>query len=139
MTETESKGWPLYNDGVYSLELHGNRALTLNKERTLHRMERAAIVKDYRESFGWMAKAQQVPALAAIKVFATPLAKDRRWKQDVGACFPSVKAAIDGLVDAGVLPDDNDEFVRALTFFPVEVGDVDGLRLTIEEVDKYVP
>lgn len=137
MTE-ETQEWPLYTDGVYSLELHGNRPLTLNKERTLHRMERAAIVKDYRESFGWMAKAQQVPPMAAIKVFATPLAKNRRSKQDVGACFPAVKAAIDGLVDANVLPDDTDDFVRALTFFPVEVGGVDGLRLTIEEVDHFV-
>jgi len=123
---------------IWDLELHGQRPLTLNKERTLHRFERAAIVKDTRESFGWMAKAQQVPPLAAIKVFATPLAKDRRWRQDCGSCFPSVKAAIDGLVDAGVLPDDNPDFVRALTFFPAEIGDVDGLRITIEEVDKYV-
>ena len=82
-----------------------------------------------------MAKIQHVPALAAIEVYATPLAKDRRWRQDVGACFPAVKAAIDGLVDAGVLPDDNPQFVRALTFYPAEIGDMDGLRLQIEEVD----
>ena len=122
----------------WNLELHGNRPLTLNKERNLHHMERAGIVKDYRQAFGWLAKVEKIPALPAIKVYATPLAKDRRWKQDVGACFPSVKAAIDGLVDAGVLPDDNPAFVRALTFFPAEIGAVDGLRLVIEEVDTFV-
>jgi hypothetical protein len=38
--------------------------------------------------------------------------------QDVGACNPAVKAAIDGLVDAGILPDDSPEFVRSLVFLP---------------------
>lgn len=122
----------------WDLELHGQRPWTSNAERKWHHMERAAKVRDMRDSFGWMAKAQQVPALPAIKVYATPLAKDRRWRQDVGACFPAVKAAIDGLVDAGVLPDDHPQFVRALTFFPAEIGDVDGLRLVIEEVDAFV-
>jgi hypothetical protein len=28
--------------------------------------------------------------------------------------------------------------VRALTFFPAEIGDVDGLRIVIEEVDTFV-
>tara|TARA_R110002020_G_scaffold50348_3_gene142339 strand:- start:66 stop:377 length:312 start_codon:yes stop_codon:yes gene_type:complete len=101
-------------------------------------MERAAKVKDTRQAFGWMAKAQQVPKCSAIRVFATPLAKDRRWQQDVGACFPAVKAAIDGLVDAGILPDDSPQFVQALTFFPTEIGEIDGLRLIIEEVDTVV-
>ena len=120
---------------VYLLELHGERPWTSNAERRWHHMERAAKTRDTREAFGWMAKSQHVPALAAIEVYATPLAKDRRWRQDVGACFPAVKAAIDGLVDAGVLPDDNPQFVRALTFYPAEIGDMDGLRLQIEEVD----
>jgi len=120
---------------VYLLELHGERPWTSNAERRWHHMERAAKTRDTREAFGWMAKIQHVPALAAIEVYATPLAKDRRWRQDVGACFPAVKAAIDGLVDAGVLPDDNPQFVRALTFYPAEIGDMDGLRLQIEEVD----
>jgi ribosome-binding factor A len=101
-------------------------------------MERAAKVRDTRDAFGWLAKVELVPSLTAIKVYATPLAKDRRWKQDVGACFPAVKAAIDGLVDASVVPDDSPEFVRSLTFFPTHIGDVDGLRIVIEEVDKLV-
>jgi hypothetical protein len=38
--------------------------------------------------------------------------------QDVGACNPAVKAAIDGIVDAGVLPDDSSKFVRSLIYLP---------------------
>ncbi len=123
---------------VWCLELHGQRPWTTNAERRWHHMERAARVRDTRESFGWMAKAQQVPELRAINVFATPLAKDKRWRQDVGACFPAVKAAVDGLVDAGILPDDNPDFVRQLTFFPAELGEIDGLRLEIEEVEYVI-
>lgn len=101
-------------------------------------MKRAALVKDTREAFGWMAKAQQLPEMRAVHVYATPLAKNGKWRQDVGACFPAVKAAIDGLVDAGILPDDNPDFVRQLTFFPMELGSVDGLRIEIEEVEYVI-
>lgn len=123
---------------TWCLELHGARPWTTNAERKWHHMERAAKVKDTRQAFGWLAKAHQVPPCSAIRVFATPLAKNRRWLQDVGACFPAVKAAIDGFVDAGILPDDTPDFVQALTFFPTEIGEVDGLRLVIEEVDTVV-
>lgn len=42
--------------------------------------------------------------------------------QDVAACNPSVKAAIDGIVDAGVLPDDSSEYVRSITFTAPQRG-----------------
>ena len=32
------------------------------------------------------------------------------------ACAPAVKAALDGIVDAGVLPDDGPAFVWAVTY-----------------------
>ena len=120
--------------GRYALELHGQRPWTSNAERTWHHMKRASKVKDQREAFGWLAKAHEVPKLKTAVVHATPLAKDRRWKQDVGGCFPAVKAAIDGLVDLGVLEDDNPTFLKALTFYPAEIGDVDGLRIELVEV-----
>ena len=123
---------------AWCLELHGDRPWTTNAERTWHHMKRATHVKDMREAFGWMAKAQQLPKMRAVHIYATPLAKNRKWRQDVGACFPAVKAAIDGLVDAGILPDDNPEFVRQLTFFPMEISDVDGLRIEIEEVEYVI-
>jgi hypothetical protein len=45
-----------------------------------------------------------------------------------------VKAAIDGIVDAGVLDDDNPDHLLYVTFYPVEVIGRDGLRLTITEI-----
>ena len=124
--------------GRYVLELHGQRPWTSNAERTWHHMKRASKVKDQREAFGWLAKAHEVPTLGAVVVHATPLAKDRRWRQDVGGCFPAVKAAIDGLVDRGVLEDDDPDFVKAVTFYPAEVGEVDGLRIELVEVVSNV-
>ena len=118
----------------YVLELHGARPWTSNAERRWHHMERANKERDQREAFSWLAKAHEVPNLKAVVVHATPLAKDRRWRQDVGGCFPAVKAAIDGLVDRGVLQDDDPTFVKALTFYPAEVGGVDGLRIELVEV-----
>ena len=37
-----------------------------------------------------------------------------------------------------ILPDDNPDFVRQLTFFPAELGEIDGLRLEIEEVEYVI-
>ena len=54
---------------------------------------------------------------------------------DTGACFPAVKAAIDGLVDAGVLPGDTGQFVPSITFLaPVRIGkdQVETLTLVLE-------
>ena len=55
---------------------------------------------------------------------------------DVAACYPTVKAAIDGLVDAGVVPDDGPFNVTRITFRAPQVAQREGLRLRIcEEPD----
>jgi hypothetical protein len=86
-----------------------------------------------------LAREQQIPRLAAARVRAWPLVKNRRGLQDVGGCLPAVKAAIDGLVDAGVLRDDSPTYLRELVFTPAVVGDVDGLMLVVEELVEEPP
>lgn len=49
----------------------------------------------------------------------------------MAACYPTVKAAIDGIVDAGVIEDDDDRHLIAVTFYPVQYGKTQGLRLRI--------
>jgi hypothetical protein len=54
---------------------------------------------------------------------------------DTGACYPAVKAAIDGLVDAGVLPGDTGTHVPSITFLaPIRVGkdQQESLTLVVE-------
>lgn len=110
------------------------RPWSMNAERTWHYHKRAKIIKETRERFGLLWRHRKVPALNKIAVEAQPLAKDRRWRPDLAACYPSVKTAIDALIDVQVIPDDNPDHVVKLTFYPVDVCGVDGLRVTIKEV-----
>jgi hypothetical protein len=109
------------------------RPWTLNKERTLHHMQRAKLVKEWRQAFCELAQEFMVPHLEQIEVVAQPYVLNARYRQDVGNCFPAVKAAVDGLVDAGVLLDDNANVVLKLTFLVPKFGK-DALEITISEV-----
>lgn len=106
---------------------------TLNKERGVHHMKRAKIVKEWRDAYCELAQNEMIPHLQMVEITAQPYVLDNRYRQDVGACFPVVKAAIDGIVDAGVLIDDNAKIVVKLTFLAPLTGK-DGLALTINEV-----
>lgn len=113
---------------------HHEKPWTVNAERSWHFHKRARAVKEVRNAFAWLAVESKVPALAAVRVSVVPLAKDRRGIQDVAACMPAAKAAIDGLVDAGVIPDDNPSHMRSLAFYPTQVTGTAGLRLVVTEV-----
>ena len=99
----------------------------------MHYHQRARLVRNTRERWAWLVKAAHVPVLKRISITATPPAKDRRWRPDVAACYPAVKAAIDGIVDAGVIYDDDDEHLLAVTFRPVVYDGREGLSITIRE------
>ena len=109
------------------------RPWTANAERTWHFQKRARVVREARERFVWLARSERIPPLQRISVAAVPLVKNRRSMPDVGACFPAVKAAVDGLVDAGVIPDDSPQHVHSISFYAPLVGDLEGLRLVVIE------
>ncbi len=112
------------------------RPWTANAERRWHHMKRAQVVRDTRERWAWIAKAEGIPPLRRIRVEATPLRKNARSMPDVAACYPAVKAAIDGLVDAGVIEDDNPFHIDAILFRAPQIANREGLRLRIcEEPD----
>ena len=99
---------------VYRLEL-AQRPWTTNGERAGNRWQRAELVKTWRSAFHVLAKSEKIPEMEWISVTAEPHQKGGRL-QDVGACNPAVKAAIDGIVDAGVLPDDSPKYMKSLIF-----------------------
>ena len=114
---------------------HYDDVLTVNKERTGHWSSRASVTKAWREAFTWLARIGDIPTdgtLRACHVDAVPLAATRR-RQDVGACLPVVKAAIDGLVDAGVWIDDDPDHVLSIRFWPQQLAADAGLRLVVTE------
>ncbi len=106
------------------------RPLTTNAERSGNRWGRAEHTREWRDAFAWIARREKIPRMRWINVTVQPFQKRGRL-QDTAACNPSVKAAIDGLVDAGVIPDDTGEYVRMITFMPCVRGD-DQLTLIIQ-------
>ena len=111
------------------------RPQSLNAERAGNRFKSSAMTKQVRFDCKVLTRIAKVPKLSAMKIIATPVYPDGRWHTDVGNVYPTVKAAIDGIVDAGVVPDDKAKYLRELTFRPptVEKGSM-LLRIEIVEV-----
>jgi len=101
----------------WTLTYHA-RPWTLNHERRggtgYH--GRANLTREWRDAYRLLALESRIPPLAWVHVEARPQYRTARSLPDTAACVGSVKAAIDGLVDAGVLPDDGPELVRRVTF-----------------------
>ena len=115
------------------------RPFSLNAERTKHWSDRADRTAQLRHDAKYCAlevmPSRPKPALfEQVRIIVEPWAIDRRYRQDVGACLPSAKAAIDGLVDAGVIADDDDSHLLELAFRPHQFG-VDQIVLTVIEVE----
>ena len=110
------------------------RPWTVNAERRMHWRRHGALVEQWRTAYAWLARSHRIPPCDAIEIDTTPLWPNRRGVPDPGNTYPAVKAAIDGLVDAGVIPDDTDRHVHRLTFHPTLIDTQrarHGLHLTI--------
>lgn len=105
---------------TYRIE-YGARPWTTNSERAGNRWERAKNVKEWREAFFYLAKAQQIPKFKWATITIEPWQKGGVF-QDVASCNPASKAAIDGIVDAGVLDDDSPQYLRSVTFLRPQRG-----------------
>lgn len=85
----------------------------INSNQRLHRMELAARVKFWRASS--YVHARRIGE--AERSFSGPVHivctvhKTRAGRWDAGNLYPTAKAIVDGLVDAGVIPDDSNEWV----------------------------
>lgn len=124
-----------YTKGVASWLLHHDSPVwTLNAERSGHLWDHRRRTAEWRAAFTWLAKEAKIPNLTRVRIVARPFQRMGRL-QDVGACIPAVKAAIDGIVDAGVLPDDGPEHVLELCFLQPGRGE-GGLDLRIENLDS---
>lgn len=85
----------------------------LNANDRRHWAVQRKLVKAWRDAAHWRAKADRlgpVPVPCQITAYVhRPDRTQRRW--DAGNYAPTAKAIVDGLVDAGVLPDDNVRYV----------------------------
>lgn len=78
----------------------------LNANQRLHYHTQAARTAWLREQTGWLARQQQIPPISRARIVCELLPPDNR-RRDPANWAPTAKAMTDGLVDAGVLPDDD--------------------------------
>lgn len=79
----------------------------LNSNQRLHFRDIAKLVAHIRQTTALLARHHRIPALQRIHVFYVVHPRPTVRRRDPGNWAPSAKAAVDGLVDAGVLPDDD--------------------------------
>lgn len=104
------------------------KPFTVN-EANQSRWKWMAARKEWRDSFELMASGCQ--PLASCDITVDHLVATRR-NVDVAACLPSFKAALDGIVLAGVLADDDATRVLSVTFrAPVYVKGRDALIVSL--------
>jgi crossover junction endodeoxyribonuclease RusA len=68
------------------------------------------VVQQWRAAAGWAARVARVPHLTRVYVLAE-LRFGIRRRRDPGNWYPTVKACVDGIVDAGVLDNDSSDYL----------------------------
>lgn len=98
-------------------------------DHNMHPIARARLVKLWREAGrdAWAAHPCHGRDMEHAHI-AVYVHRPRNTRSDAGNFYPTAKAAIDGMVDAGILPDDNDDYV---TGPDMRRGKHDEPRLTI--------
>lgn len=115
---------------AYGVVHYAKRPWTTNAERRMHHMERAGLVREWRETFGWLARMERLKPITQAIIVVQPHLKGKR-SMDCDACMPAAKAAIDGLVDAGVLISDAPPNVVEIRYMAPILESKDGLTLFI--------
>jgi hypothetical protein len=127
-------------DGLRSWKLAiPGELVSLNAERSAHWSARSRGSQQWRADAKVLGKALGTGCLDQVSVAATPWQAKGKLA-DAGNHLPSVKAAIDGLVDAGIIPDDSPAHLRTLTMHAPKRSTwrrggalVDWLEVTITE------
>lgn len=97
-----------------------------------HWARKAKLTRMIRQAMFPMVRGLHLPQITTpVTVTLIWTVCDRR-RRDVGASAPTLKAAIDGIVDAGLLLDDSSRWVREERC-RIEIGDRPGVRIEIEE------
>lgn len=90
--------------GPYSLTVTGREWLNANDRGGWQRRHRLS--REWRNSSAWVARAVRLPTVARVHITATAVVRDGR-RRDPANLAPTAKAVVDGLVDAGLIQDDD--------------------------------
>lgn len=106
---------------------------SLNEERKRHWSWRAERTRQWRDDFHLLALEAKIPHCKVIQVRFEIEGPGRL--QDICNGYPALKAAVDGLVQAGVIDDDTPEHLVAVTFTAPRRAKVALSTLVVERVD----
>lgn len=115
---------------------HPLRPIPENELRKMHYRPRAEYVAAWRYTFKQLAKAKRIPKLDAAIVTVVQTCRTGTTLPDAGANFNTAKAAIDGIVDAGVLRNDGPAHLHAITFVAPTHATKDRFLLLIEDASE---
>ena len=88
---------------------------SLNVLFAMNHWKRAAYKKEVSELVGWLCKGQTIePIVGPIDIHFTFQFKAKR-NRDMDNFIGGAKFIIDGLKDAGIIPDDNSDIVKSIT------------------------
>lgn len=89
----------------------GLELLNANAVRKMHWSRERAIAREIRSAAKIMARVERVPHMERIRVIYVVHPPPLGRRRDQGNWSPTGKAAVDGIVDAGVVSDDDHEHV----------------------------
>lgn len=117
---------------------HSGPTLTVNGALGQHWSKTSPIIRQWREDFGWLGKTTKKKITDRVGVEVRVTSRLGGGIGDSAAHMICAKAALDGLVDAGVLRDDNRAYVAWQRFHAprIDAQIPKGLiRLTLELVE----
>lgn len=117
----------------WTLDLGHTAPLRLNGSRRGH-YAHARNVKAFRHRAAWLAREARIPSLERIAVELHYAPKDRR-RRDPMNLVATLKPVEDGIVDAGVIPDDTPQYsVPTVPVIDDSTGQPGRLYVVIREV-----
>jgi crossover junction endodeoxyribonuclease RusA len=118
----------------WTLPLHLTRPLNLNDRA--HWRVKAARVAEVRTATAWAAKNAKIPPLARFTAELHYAPRDSR-RRDPENLIATLKPAVDGLIDAGVAPDDCPPFyVTTIPVIDKPTGGAGRLWLVVRELPE---
>lgn len=121
----------------YSIDIPLHRWLTANAATDKHWRHRDTLTKVYRRDTWAIACQHALPRLDYVAIEAEPHGR-AACRIDPGSHYPTVKACIDGLVDARKLADDTRRHIDRITLLKPQPATDEYLRLTIVQVAPAV-
>lgn len=117
---------------TWRLLLPFSRPLSLNHR--MHYMVKAKLTAETRSLAGEAIREGEVPALEHLRSWIEYEPRDRRRRDPINL-IPTLKACEDALVDCGVVPDDNPDFVESVMpkILPKSTDGYGRLWLVVEE------